>query len=106
MCSDNETASYDCTASTSEVQWIVEPFIPASGLDAIIIANVFHSVGAVVSRTGMMVEHVSMNPFLTRLTINTSVITSSVNVTCSTLGLTFERTGTLRYTLDGEYRLS
>ena len=107
MCTENETASYSCTTSTPEVQWIVEPFLPASGLDAIIVANLPSSVGAVVSRTGMMVEHVSINPFLTRLTINTSVITSSVNVTCSTLGLTPERFSTLRYVLDdGKHHLS
>lgn len=106
MCSDDEIVSYTCAVFTTEVQWIIEPFIPATGVDEVYLVNFESLLGLVVRRNGMVFKHVSFNPFFTTLTINASVIDSSANVTCSTSGFSPKRASTLPYLLnDGMYQL-
>ena len=103
VCLD-ETVSYTCIAASSDVQWIVEPFIPATGQDAVTFSKVLRSVGTVIRRNGLVVEHLSLDPFRTRLSIEAGVINSSTNVICSTIGLTNNSAATLQYISDGEYQ--
>ena len=99
VCAD-ETVSYSCTVDSPSVQWIVEPFIPATGSGIFTLNNVPSTVGITFSVDPFFIQHLSMVPFVTVLTINAGAINVSVNVTCSTSGNNPERATDQLYILD------
>ncbi len=86
-----------CITDRNRIQWIAEPFINATGSTFILNNNAF-TLGTNVTRGPITIEHTAVNPFITRLFMNGSLIQVNTSVTCAT----FTDNATLHFFPDGK----